>query len=382
MKLAYVADIRLPTEKAHGVQIMKMCEAFAKEGADVELVVPRRRLGAAADPFTFYGVERNFAIARLPTVDLVGVIPRFGFWLEATIFSIVTVLYLFFKKDIDVVYSRDKIPLFFLSFFVGNLYWEVHSGSRGIVTRRVLRCVQAMIAISQGVADFYERCGVAGGDVLIAHDAVDLAVFDVDVSRKEAREQIGLQPERRVVGYIGKLKTMGENKGVEGLIDAFSRLSLPDVVLLLVGINEDEVSEVRAMCDMYGVDKEDCRVVTAVPHTRIPFFLKACDLLVMNYPDQLHYARFMSPMKMFEYMSAGRPIVSTKLPTVQEILTDGRSAILVKPDDPMALADGMRRVLDDTEMANTIAAQALKDVQTHTWQKRAQDILHFIKKRP
>ena len=86
-KIYYVANIRLPTEKAHGVQIMKMCEAFARRGAVVELVVPNRRTHIAGDPFDYYGVEENFSITRLSVIDSVS-LGRLGFLLETLSFAI------------------------------------------------------------------------------------------------------------------------------------------------------------------------------------------------------------------------------------------------------------------------------------------------------
>ena len=60
MKILYLAQIRLPTEKAHGIQIMKTCEAFAEQGAEVVLVVPSHRGDIRQDPFEYYRVKRNF----------------------------------------------------------------------------------------------------------------------------------------------------------------------------------------------------------------------------------------------------------------------------------------------------------------------------------
>src|SRR5687768_11553111 len=106
MKIKYIANIRLPTEKAHGVQIMKMCEAFALAGADVELIVPRRRSIIHEDPFTYYGVRKNFSITKLFTVDLIGVIPRLGFWVESIFFSLSLILHLRAQKS-AIFYSRN-----------------------------------------------------------------------------------------------------------------------------------------------------------------------------------------------------------------------------------------------------------------------------------
>src|SRR4051812_2503231 len=79
MKILYLANIRLPTEKAHGLQIMHMCEAFACIGADLTLLVPRRHntaeMAIIRDIYAYYGVNRNFAVQRLSCLDIFRFVP-------------------------------------------------------------------------------------------------------------------------------------------------------------------------------------------------------------------------------------------------------------------------------------------------------------------
>ena len=109
MKILYIATIRLPTEKAHGIQIMKTCEAFARIGHSVELVVPTRRNMLTDNPFDYYGVERTFKITTLSVPDLVR-FGRFGFLFSALCFS-ERARWLKQFWTADVVYSRDAFIL-------------------------------------------------------------------------------------------------------------------------------------------------------------------------------------------------------------------------------------------------------------------------------
>ncbi|MBU1557858.1 hypothetical protein KKC45_02755 [Patescibacteria group bacterium] len=115
MKITYIANIRIPTEKAHGIQIMKMCEAFANEGHNVELIVPKRINNLKKNPFRYYGVQENFKIKKLPTLDLIK-FGKIGFFIQSISFAKFTLFFTLFKKT-DLVYSRDELPLWFLSFF-------------------------------------------------------------------------------------------------------------------------------------------------------------------------------------------------------------------------------------------------------------------------
>ena len=71
MKIAYIQNVRIPTERAHGIQIMKMCEALARLGHDVELIVPRRSNLLKENPFNYYGIRKTFKIRKLPCLDLI-----------------------------------------------------------------------------------------------------------------------------------------------------------------------------------------------------------------------------------------------------------------------------------------------------------------------
>ena len=107
MKLIYLADIRLPTEKAHGIQIMKMCEAFAIQGIEVELMVPRRKNPIAEDPFCYYGVKKIFKINKISSLDFSFLnSERFKFFLNYLFFLFSARVLLSFRKY-DVLYGRD-----------------------------------------------------------------------------------------------------------------------------------------------------------------------------------------------------------------------------------------------------------------------------------
>ena len=92
MKLAYLANIRLPTEKAHGVQILKMCEALAREGAQVELIVPTRNNHLTDDPYAYYGVEKNFLITYLDVPDTLRW--PLGFYIQSWLFACAATRYI------------------------------------------------------------------------------------------------------------------------------------------------------------------------------------------------------------------------------------------------------------------------------------------------
>ena len=122
-KILFIANIRLPTEKAHGVQIMEMCAAFAEQGVEVELCVPKRRNHIQEDSFEYYALPKGFIITKLFTWDLVR-FGRIGFFIQTLTFSF-SALYYGLKSD-AIIYCRDEFTLFLLSFFTKRFSWEIH----------------------------------------------------------------------------------------------------------------------------------------------------------------------------------------------------------------------------------------------------------------
>jgi len=111
----------------------------------------------------------------------------------------------------------------------------------------------------------------------------------------------------------------------------------------------------------------------------MPYYLKSADVLILPNSGKKDVSRYWtSPMKMFEYMASQRPIVASDLSSIGEVLSENNS-ILVEPDNPQALAEGIKKVLDDKELSQRISQQAYIDVKKYTWDKRAQKILDFVK---
>jgi glycosyltransferase involved in cell wall biosynthesis len=88
---------------------------------------------------------------------------------------------------------------------------------------------------------------------------------------------------------------------------------------------------------------------------------------------------FTSPLKLYEYMAAGLPIVASDLPSLREVLRHDENALLVPPDEPAALADSLGRLLTDAALGERLRRQAHADVQGRTWSARAASVLSFLR---
>ncbi|KKR25914.1 MAG: Glycosyl transferase group 1 [Microgenomates group bacterium GW2011_GWC1_39_7] len=373
MKLVYVANVRIPTGKAHGVQIMKMCEAFVDAGAEVELWAPTRHNIIKADPFDYFNVKRNFKIVKIPSLDLV----RYGwlgFWIQKITFTFSSIIRAIFSEA-GTFYARDELFAFVIGLFVKDVYWEAHTNA--FVNRNI-----KIITISGGLKKFFMSRGVKEEKILVASDGVSLKDFEISASKVELRGKLGIPKDKFIVAYIGKYTTMGSKKGVDELIVAFSRLlkKHPPLFLLIVGINKSEVSGLEESIRKAGVGKDSYALIMPVSHKDVPMYLKLSDTLVMNYPLTEHFSLYMSPLKMFEYMASGTPIIASDLPSIREILNT-ENAILIKPDNNQELSSAITTIINDGDLAKKLSAQASSDVKSYTWTRRAEKILDFIIKK-
>ncbi|MDP2946561.1 MAG: glycosyltransferase, partial [Nanoarchaeota archaeon] len=280
MKLTYVANVRIPTEMAHGVQIMHMCEAFVDNGAEVELVVPKRFSISAIgkkDPFEYYGVKRNFTIKKIFCFDLTPLNRYLGpvsFLTQALSFAFFVSIYLLFKKA-DIIFSRDRFSLFFLAILKKNIILEAHQLHRSLF-KFILNKVRKIIVITKGLKDDLLKKGINGKKIFVAADGVDLKMFDVGCSKLEARKKLNLPLDKKLIIYIGQLYKW---KGVETLALASKYLDKDNLVIIGGGIKWYLDNFVKFL------KKEKLEKVITLGHqdySKIPYFLKAADCLVLT----------------------------------------------------------------------------------------------------
>src|SRR3989344_2201190 len=372
MKILYIANIRIPTEKAHGVQIMEMCSAFSNAGNDLTLVVPNRSNNIKETPFEFYDIKENFKIVRLPTLNLIK-FGKIGFLIQSIMFAKFSTIYALFKKS-DIIYSRDELPLWFLSFFKKNLVLEIHVAKKNFVSKRVFEKVRGVIAITKGLRDLYiNKYKINENKIFVAPDGVDLNKIKREISKYEARNLLGLPVDKKIILYAGSFFVY-EWKGVNILLKASKKFG-DDFLFVLVGGKDYEIQEIKKGDTLYNV-----MLIGHRPYKEIQYYMKSADVLVLpNKKGDQTSEKYTSPMKLFEYMASGNPIVASDLPSIREILNETNS-VLVEPNSSDKLAESIKKVFNNENIADKIGKQSLVDIQNYSWEKRVVSILNFYNK--
>ncbi|MBU4331850.1 glycosyltransferase family 4 protein [Patescibacteria group bacterium] len=380
MKLTYIATSVIPAQKANSYQVMKMCEAFTHERVDVELLIPVRFGGVRnkGDAFEYYGVEKSFRIRKIFSIDLIPlekIIGHFGFWIQNASFTIFLSIYLLFRR-VDVVYTRDKFALFFLALCGRkNLIWEAHSFPKKFswAYEFILKRLKRTIVITEGLKKEFIKVGYPEQKILVASDAVDLEEFNIKESQEDCRKKLDLPTDKKLILYTGHLFQW---KGVYTLADASKYLS-KDCQVIVVGGMDKDLKNYQDYLEKNGLSKVRTRGFR--PHKEMAYFSKAADVLVLpNSAKEKISTTYTSPMKLFEYMASERPIVVSDLPSMREVLSK-EEAVFVEPDNPRSLANGINRVFLDNELSEKISKNSKLLVKKYTWEKRASDILNFIK---
>jgi glycosyltransferase involved in cell wall biosynthesis len=367
MNIIYISLSYVPSRRASSVHVMKMCAALARAGHDVRLIVKRShdRTDAATDVHAFYGVS-GFAIDALARPDLRG---------GGLVFAAATLGALLARRHrTDLVYSRDVIgaatALALGMPTIAELHAAVFDPWLDALTRRVIhhRMLRGLVVVSDAL-----RRDLVAGDLAPRHAPIVVAHDAADPPSDGPRARVSRPPGRPRIGYAGNLYA---GRGIELILEVARRLPAYDFELL--GGTEADLARWRA----HGLP---ANVILAgfVRPADLAERCRSFDVVLMPYPRSgigvatgaSDTARWCSPMKMFEYMAAGAPIVASDLPVLGEVLRHEHNALIAPADDVTGWQHAIERLVTDPALARRLAEQAYVDlVRDHTWDARVRGI--------
>lgn len=378
MKLFLIFHGRFPSDKAASLFAAKSAEAFAESGLDVTLVVPKRLGIVDEDPYVYYSIERNFKIEYIKTIDLYNnpILKPLAFWLSYISFSFFTRIYLRQRsKKEDIIYSNEILPLVLNSKIRKNCFYEMHDfpESKIWLFGKYLAKMKWILIHNRWKLEEAQKLFpvIDRNRFLYEPNAVDLKDFDIEISKVEARKQLGLSENKKIIIYTGHLY---EWKGVYTLAES-AKLLPSDCVVIFVGGTDKDVKKFRQIYESV----ETIKIVGHVKHSLVPVWQKAGDVLILpNTAKEKISAFYTSPMKLFEYMASRRPIIATDIPSIREILNN-KNALIVEADNPEKMKQVIVESFRSTSVGYELAEKAFADVSNHTWHKRANRIINFIK---
>jgi len=399
-RLVYVGGFDFPTTQARGIQTLHTAHALARAGWGVRLLAqrPERPAGTVAEGLAGYGLAPHprLRIVSLPVARVDGLR-----WLEIHKRLAVTNWSYALSCVADVlrlptrptaILTRDpRLAWAFLRtrpLHRRPVVYEVHelfstrardnrsldpAEIRGVADRTraledgVFAEADLLLPLTRACAEILaEGFGVPPERIAVVPDATTPPTGSISARDSTTRQVV----------YAGQLYRW---KGVDTLLDAMALL--PEAYLTVLGgrgsPDDPDLLACQARVRELGIG-ERVDFQGFVPHADVRRTIAGAGAAVLPLPDNLMARYFTSPLKLFDYMAAGAPIVASDLPTVREILTDGDNALLVPPDDPSALAAAIRRLLVNPGLADRLRRTAFEQVRGHTWDARAARIIEAL----
>ena len=380
MTVLSFADTRFPIERANGTQTMATCHALAARGHDVTLVVRPDTVVPARDPLTFYALRAEPRL-RVQTIPAAGGhrARRARFLLGAAALV---------SRQNAIVYTRDLGLAAFLLQWPRlrrpRVVYESH-GIAPVVARempsllgrpdlapspaklarlnrreaRVWRRAASYVTITRALALELESTYGPRDRVFVVPDGAPPAGVPAPPPSGWSAP---------LVGYAGHLYPW---KGVDVLIEALALTR--DLGGLIVGGHpgEPDLARLKGLAESRGIAGRVEFTGLVAPRDVMAQLRRASILVIPNTASAIS-ERYTSPLKLFEYLSAGRAIVASDLPALREVLTDQDSAVLVPPGDPAALAAALERVAGNPPFAGALAERAYALAARFTWAARAE----------
>ena len=362
---------------------MLQCDGLARAGADISLYAKRTLADVAELPAALeqtYGVNTNnwqlvtyhSDSSRADTLRIALMAAKLVLRAPAS----------------ELVLSRNLYAAWFLASARRPMLFETHQLEYG-VRKRMQRWIMTRpwvrtVAISDSLVSCLEQHhALRLGVPLVLHDAAPDGIKRLaSVCRRQALASIikmavtDLANWQNVCGYFGQLYA---GRGIE-IIEAMA-IARPACLFLVFGGSEADVAQRRVTAP------PNLRFMGHVSHPVSRSAQAAVDVLLMPYQHSVSIgvvghdtARWMSPMKMFEYLAAGVPVISSDLPVLREVLRDGHNCLLVPPSDAQAWVAALDRLDANPELAELIGAFAHDQYKAqHTWTRRAERLLASAK---
>ena len=377
MKIALITNSRIPSLTANSIQAMKVAQALMQLGHDLRMFAPAEVEPATHESLlTHYGLRLSPRLELLPSIKR---IKRFDFIFHAQRAAQnfgAELIYTWLPQSAVLgLWSGYPVVLEMHADNSGKLgawwmrqFWKSNGRKVMTVTTSALRN-----ALERSTKLQFKKEAV-----LLAPNGVELEKYDGLPNPVEARRQLNL-PDGLTVGFTGHIYP---GRGAD-LLFALAK-EMPRVNFLWVGGTPELVAHWRG--ELQRAQMTNVTMTGFVKHESIPLYQAAADILLMPYSRSIQassgqdIAEVINPMKMFEYMAAGRAIVSADLASIREVLNEG-SAVLVeagnfekwKVEIESLLSDEPRRLALGIQARNALRVSKL------AWVKREEMVMERIR---
>jgi glycosyltransferase involved in cell wall biosynthesis len=242
------------------------------------------------------------------------------------------------------------------------------------IERLNLRMASAVVVVSEVLRDYFVRQGIPESKISVVPNGVDPEVFSPEIPSTGVREKYNLQG-KVVIGFVGSFHYW---HGVDNLLGFMAEVlrGYDHVRFLLVGTGPLHQELESAVRDQGYSDRVS--LTGYVPHEKVPEYISAMDIVLAPYPAMDFF--YFSPLKLFEYMACGKPVVASRLGQIAELIKDGVNGMLYEPEDLPQMAVKCRVLIENPELRSEIGRNARKSILAgYTWRSNAEKIIEVLK---
>ncbi|RXJ96220.1 glycosyl transferase [Malaciobacter molluscorum] len=369
MKIAYISRSIIPSRTANSIHVMKMCNAFASLGHEVILLAPwTKKLEEknVSDIFEYYGVEKNFELKKVFSPNIK--------YLKKRIYSY-RCLNIVKKINPDIVYGRDDMFAFYLTQKSGYFtLFEKHEpyNEKGVNNFFFDKFMKnntnnlKLVVNSNELRKMYNNsCNISLDSILAANNATN------KIPDEKVPTNIDIDNTKIQIGYVGSLF---KGRGIDIIIQLAQKI--PNAIFHIIGGKQKDID--------YWKDKNKLSNIIFhgfVEPKETYKYRNMCDILLAPYQSDEEgnrSSKYMSPIKLYEYMSSKKAIVCSNFKVVYEALND-ECALLVDSSDITAWENAVNELISNKEKREKLALTAYeKFIKYHTWKARAKKIIDSI----
>jgi glycosyltransferase involved in cell wall biosynthesis len=383
-KLLYIHTSSVQPSKSGGLnttllQVFSMCTAFVSAGYKVTLAMQKNENfennaeefinNTFKDGIDFEVTTWNQKCKKL-FINRVMVKP--------------SIIQIVIQNKPDIIFTRDVFILNALTNFNVPLIYESHNArlhTRHTILHkfleiRLLRVARSpnfkcLFSISEALSKYWGQKGVPPNKLFAWHDGFESSLFEKHIDKNTAKSRLNLPIDKTIVTYTGGLYPDRDIENIVHLAKEF-----PDVHFLVIGGPEKNRQHFQRLSQEKAVF--NINFMGFVEHNLIPYYLYASDILLALWSSKVPTINYCSPLKVFEYMAAGRTIVAHDFPTIREVLENGKDSILCAPENFDSLKAALRKALFEQNTSNYGKIARDKAFKLYSWDNRVTKLIEFM----
>ncbi|MAH97817.1 MAG: hypothetical protein CMA12_00500 [Euryarchaeota archaeon] len=384
MKILYISQSVIPSRSANSVHVMKMCSSLAKQNNKVDLFCYNIKSDVEKNilnHFKFYNVEANFKLLRLKVFNL---------WFIRDLITLFYIVPKIIKKNYNLIICRSIQLSYFLSLLGYNTVLEIHSPpsrKTNFLFSKILKYgrINFLIVINDALKKYINNNYLTHKylKIVILQDAAEKS----NLIKTENKLLKTFNIKKNSVGYLGHLY---QGRGVDLIIKL--AIKFPMNNFYIVGGSDAHIhtwKEKIKSKNIYFLGFQNQKICALLRH-RFDCLIAPYQKKVYVYgalsadkqkKSELETSKWMSPLKLFEYMEAKKPIISSNLPAIKEILQNYEDSILCDPEHINEWEKGLLKINNDKLFRKKIAFNAYKKfTEKYTWDIRATKLIfNFLK---